>query len=75
MIRMVYYIEVLGDWKFTVYFKGQPVRYTVKNEILNSETHHNQSQSESQSVVLKCKGLKMCLTSAPIEFQNKNEVT
>ena len=49
--------------------------YTVKKEILNSETHHNQSQSESQPVVLKCKGLKMCLTSAPIEFQNKNEVT
>ena len=50
-------------------------RYTFKKEILNSETHHNQSQSESQPVILKCKGLKMCLTSAPIEFQNKNEVT
>ena len=49
--------------------------YTVKKGILKSETHHNQFQFESQPVVLKSKGLKMCSTSAPIEFQNTNEVT
>ena len=49
-----------------------PLSYTVKKGILNS---HNKFQFESQPVVLKCKALKMCLRSAPIEFQNTNEVT